>query len=422
LLKRKGIEFHADWSSTLYHKDDVPFTPEQTPDVFTNFRKQCETKGRIRPLSAVPQMKPVPSLDGLESFLDHESCMIQTLKERYTKEEGSLQDRLCKLLPWTNLDKICVPDMRAGISFEGGETAALKRLQHYLWDSDAVQTYKETRNQSLGMDYSTKFSPYLSLGCLSPRKVYWELQKYESERVGNESTYWVIFELLWRDFWKFAGVKYGNGLFYLDGPLHLRSKNMSRSTDGKGSSYSRSWKNDPITFEQWTTGQTGIPWVDAGMRELNATGFMSNRLRQNVASFLSLSLGMDWRLGAAYFESLLIDHDVQSNYGNWQYVAGVGTDPRDHRKFNMIKQAKDYDPRGDYVQTWIDELQSLPKGDHGLLMPWEAQGGLPRNYPPPVVIEQEWSKFSRRGGFSKGGKGDQKSKPRTSDWKVKRFK
>ncbi len=111
---------------------------------------------------------------------------------------------------------------------------------------------------------------------------------------------------------------------------------------------------------------------------------------------------------------------MQSNYGNWQYVAGVGTDPRDHRKFNMIKQAKDYDPEGEYVRLWIPELQHLPLGDHGLFMPWEAQGGIPKGYPPPMVLESEWTRWSRaRGaGASRGGNN---SKARQSDWKVKRF-
>lgn len=102
---------------------------------------------------------------------------------------------------------------------------------------------------------------------------------------------------------------------------------------------------------------------------------------------------------------------MQSNYGNWQYVAGVGTDPRDHRKFNMIKQAKDYDPTGEYVRLWIPELRVLPCGDHGLFMPWEAADGLPQGYPPPMIIEPEWTRFNHRTG----------SKARQSDWKVKRF-
>ena len=169
------------------------------------------------------------------------------------------------------------------------------------------------------------------------------------------------------------------------------------------------------------------------MRELAATGFLSNRLRQNVASFFVLSLGMDWRLGAAYFESVLIDSDTESNYGNWQYVAGVGNDPRgmllihidvfllclfllltkklESRKFNMIKQAKDYDPSGEYVRRWVPELAHLPAGDIGLFMPWTLSEP-PKNYPAPIVVEREWLKF---------GTGGDRREPRQSDWRVKRY-
>jgi deoxyribodipyrimidine photo-lyase len=117
-------------------------------------------------------------------------------------------------------------------------------------------------------------------------------------------------------------------------------------------------------------------------------------------------LKIDWRWGACYFESLLIDHDPESNYGNWQYVAGVGTDPRQHRKFNMIKQAQDYDPSGDYVKKWCSELKDLPSGHIGLFMPWKAPI---RQYPSPIVIEETWKV-----------KESKTIKPaRKSDWKIK---
>jgi deoxyribodipyrimidine photo-lyase len=113
-------------------------------------------------------------------------------------------------------------------------------------------------------------------------------------------------------------------------------------------------------FERWTSGTTGFPLVDASMRELSATGFMSNRGRQNVASFLTKNLRIDWRAGAEWFESVLIDYDVASNWGNWLYAAGVGTDGRGFRVFNIHKQAMDYDPSGDYVRHWLPELAGVP--------------------------------------------------------------
>ena len=111
-------------------------------------------------------------------------------------------------------------------------------------------------------------------------------------------------------------------------------------------------EQDREKFFQWTSGQTGDPFVDANMKELNQTGWMSNRGRQNVASYLVHDLGVDWRWGAAYFESMLIDYDVHSNYGNWLYVSGLGTGPK-NKKFDTRLQAKMYDEKGKYQNLWL---------------------------------------------------------------------
>ncbi|CAH1793089.1 unnamed protein product [Owenia fusiformis] len=224
------------------------------------------------------------------------------------------------------------PDKRSAFPFSGGETSALDRLNKYLWETDSVAVYKETRDGMVGSDYSTKFSTWLANGCLSPRQIYWELKKYESKRTSNQSTHSVVFELLWRDYFKYVGLKHGDKLFNLDG---IMGKQIE-------------WKQDQKLFEAWKEGRTGVPYVDANMREMAATGYMSNRGRQNVASFLTNDLKLDWRMGAEWFESMLIDHDVCSNYGNWQYSAGIGNDPSQDRKFNVVKQGLDYDPQGEY--------------------------------------------------------------------------
>ena len=124
--------------------------------------------------------------------------------------------------------------------------------------------------------------------------------------MANQSTYWVIFELLWRDYFRFVCYKYGDSVFHETGIMNKRLP----------------WSQDKVKFEAWREGRTGVPFVDANMRELARTGWMSNRGRQNVASFLVKDLGLDWRLGAEWFESQLLDHDVCSNYGNWNYAAG----------------------------------------------------------------------------------------------------
>ena len=144
----------------------------------------------------------------------------------------------------------------------------------------------------LGADYSSKLAPWLAHGCISPRLIAAECGRYERERVKNKSTYWLVFELIWRDFFKLYCAKHGTSVFKAGGPIGSK----------------QGWRKDPILLQRWKEGTTGVPLVDANMRELAATGFMSNRGRQNVASYLALDLQLDWRDGD-HFESLL-DYDV----------------------------------------------------------------------------------------------------------------
>jgi deoxyribodipyrimidine photo-lyase len=198
----------------------------------------------------------------------------------------------------------------------------------------------------IGADYPSKFSAALSFGCISPRKVYWEIKKYEEERIENDSTYWLYFELLWRDYFRFMFKKYGNAMFREDGIRKVKRTNIA--------------VNEDELFEKWKDGKTGVPFIDANMLELKHTGFMSNRGRQNVASFLINDLHVTWTKGAAYFEEMLIDYNPASNWGNWSYLAGVGNDPREERYFNVVKQAYDYDSKAEYVKLWIPILENLP--------------------------------------------------------------
>ncbi len=214
-------------------------------------------------------------------------------------------------------------------------SSALKRLQHYLWGTNAVDYYHETRNGMINVDDSSKFSPWLSWGALSPRRIYWELKKYEEVRGKNQGIDALVYELIWRDYFKYLAFIQGESFFKRDG---LKSSPFI-------------FKEDPDLFSSWTLGETGEQFVDANMRELLLTGWMSNRGRQNVASYLAKTLQLDWTLGAQWFEEQLIDEDPENNFGNWQYLAGVGTDPRD-RIFDVRRQASIYDPNGDYQSRW----------------------------------------------------------------------
>ncbi len=347
-LESQQVNAVAFWGQTLYHPDDLPFEISQLPALFTNFRKQVEQQSTVNPSFPTPTQLP-------------------TLPSEVAAGE----------LPTLELLGLATPDHdpRSVLRYQGGEQAGQKRLKNYFWQQDQLKSYKQTRNGLLGADYSSKFSAWLAAGCLSPRYIYEQVQQYETERTQNESTYWLIFELLWRDYFRFICAKHGKQIFSAQGLQQLPMQ----------------WKQDWPRFELWQTGQTGYPLIDANMRELAAGGYMSNRGRQNVASFLTKNLGIDWRMGAEWFESLLIDYDVCSNWGNWNYSAGVGNDARGFRFFNITKQAKDYDPQGDYVKHWLPELAKVPASK--IHEPWKLSAAEQRqfgvqlgvNYPYPIV-------------------------------------
>lgn len=316
LLEQKlwnlGIEFRLFWQSTLYNISDIPWPIKRLPEVFTDFRKHVESESEIRPL--------VPSVDKIKTFQHVDPGVIPSV------------DDLGLATPKT--------DRRVVLDFHGGEGAALSRLKNYMWETNLLSSYKETRDGLIGANYSSKLSPWLTLGCISPRSIYYEVKKYEEQIVKNSSTYWLIFELIWRDYFKFIAKKHGSKLFKVSG---IKNKEIEYS-------------EDVDTFKRWCEGNTGQPFVDANMIELNATGFMSNRGRQIVASFLAHDLKVNWTWGASYFESLLIDYDPCSNWGNWNYIAGVGNDPRKDRYFNVESQAARYDPKNEYVKLWRESV------------------------------------------------------------------
>jgi deoxyribodipyrimidine photo-lyase len=315
-LAPMGVKWRAQCTATLTPRKELPFDVRHMPDVFTAFRQKVEPRlGKAATIPA-PATILLPDMGDPGAIPD-----VATLT-------GMPEPKA---------------DPRAAIHFTGGATAAMQRLQDYIWNRDCLKNYFDTRNGLLGEDYSTKFSPWLALGCISPRTIYDEVQKYERQRIHNKSTYWLIFELLWRDFFRFYMEKYQERLFCAGG---IKNKLPAPATDHK-------------LLMQWVNGQTGVAFVDANMNELRLTGFMSNRGRQVTASYLVHDMKVNWLAGAAYFECALIDYDVCSNYGNWAYVAGVGADPRPDRYFNTEKQAATYDADARYRNLWLQTEKPL---------------------------------------------------------------
>ena len=249
--------------------------------------------------------------------------------------------------------------------FDGGCTTGQKRIQSLL-GSGSMTKYKDTRNGLLGTDFSTKLSAWLALGCITARQVHWQLFDFEEGRNDqykgtedygkgeNKGTAAVRFELLWRDYMRLCTRKFGPRLFRIEGFRNDDSYPWKTpGTKGAGPEVQE-------MFNRFLKGTTGTSLIDASQRELYLTGYTSNRARQNVASYLAKHLGINWKLGAEWYECWLADYDLSSNWGNWQYVAGVGNDPRgEARVFNPIKQAFDYDPQGEYCKAWVEEIRGL---------------------------------------------------------------
>lgn len=324
-LRAQGVTTRTFWGSTLIAPSDLPFAPKAMPNVFSDFH------GQVIRACQIPSPQPEPE-------------RLPPIPDEIPRGELPQLADLGLKTPER--------DPRQAFVFRGGERAGQSRLQDYLEDTQAIRHYKETRNGLSGPYDSSKLSAWMAHGCLSPRLINQRLSEHEARHGANDSTAHFRYELFWRDYFRFLFLKSGNQLFLRNG---LR---------GDGAAASRMPEKalpcDPAeAFSKWCLGRTGFPFVDANLCELNQTGYLSNRGRQNVASFLAKSLGADWRLGASYFEALLLDYDPCSNWGNWAYLAGVGTDPR-NRVFNVLRQAHQYDPEGHYVRIWLPELAALP--------------------------------------------------------------
>jgi deoxyribodipyrimidine photo-lyase len=284
-LQNAGLQITCTWQSSLLCPQNLPFPIAELPQVFTRFREQIEHHQLQPPAPRGPIFSDLPS------------------------------------------------------SEPASEQAAQAHVLQYF-ASPAPWSYKHTRNNLMGPDFSSRWSPWLATGALSARWVDTQRKHAEALNGANDSTYWLWFELLWRDYFRFLHLQHGRQLYQHQGLSHLPRPS-----------------HDAASFEAWTKGCTPHPLVNAGMRELAATGWLSNRMRQVVASYLIHDCACDWRAGAAWFESQLLDYDPYSNQGNWLYIAGRGTDPRQGRRFNPDRQAQQYDPQGIYQQHWLQPTQ-----------------------------------------------------------------
>ena len=243
----------------------------------------------------------------------------------------------------------------------GGEQEGRRRMNAFM--RSPVSAYGEGHDD-LAADATSRLSAYLRFGCLSPR----ELLQRAREKRGGEA---FARQLCWRDFHHQVLAAF---------PSYPRRNYRSRGDQ---------WSRSERSLEAWREGMTGYPIVDAGMRQLIREGFMHNRARLIVASFLTKDLYIDWREGARRFWELLADGEIANNSGNWQWVAGTGNDTRPNRVFNPIRQAHRFDPEGHYVRRYVDELEAIDGG--AVHEPWKL-GPLERqaiSYPEPILDHAE---------------------------------
>lgn len=299
-----GVRCDLVETLTLFDETDLAFRLDALPETFSAFRRSIEKPG-LRPA------RPLHTPDTLP-----ETVTGQALDQR---PEGSVADL-------------------SGTPFSGGEVSGADHLARYIWQDQHILTYKRTRNALDDWSSSSKLSPWLSVGALSARRIAAEIDRFETEVERNESTYWLYFELLWREYFQWYGRHRGRGLF------------LSPANQGQGGG-----STDAHDFRRWLTDPSTHALVRAGAVQLESTGYLSNRMRQILASACLHEGHFDWRLAAAWFEHWLVDYDVASNYGNWQYIAGVGADPRGGRVFSLDKQARQFDADGTYRQRWLSE-------------------------------------------------------------------
>lgn len=285
-----GRELRFTRGKMLFHTADLPFPVTQCPDHFVVFRKSVEHIVHVRlPFDNPDHFPPIPS----------------------GPEAGTIPE--LRLISDYSTDKV-------DHYFDGGESAALKALHHPGGHQEL----------SFFTDGGSVLSPWIAMGCLSPKKVFYT--SFEMDNGGEQ----IRNHLLYRDYLRLMAKKYGDRIFYASG-IYGHKISIKRNKE---------------VFNQWKSGNTGVPIIDAAMNQLNQTGWIPEVLRKIVAGYLVRVLKQDWRLGAAWFEYALIDYDPCSNWLSWQNIAGLGPDVRDDRIIHYDALGKRLDPDGVYVTTW----------------------------------------------------------------------
>mmetsp|Transcript_147451 Transcript_147451/g.260787 ORF Transcript_147451/g.260787 Transcript_147451/m.260787 type:complete len:549 (-) Transcript_147451:157-1803(-) len=342
-------ELKRVWGGTLYMPNELGgYDPDNIPLGHNQFRSNCRSKGRIRePIPEPSRLPPLPQLENMDSSAEVSKALkfLPSLQELgYSAVEAEAAH---------------VDDPRGVMVWKGGEEAARIRLQKWMFDDDRLKEYRDSQNGMLGEEYSSKLSPWIAHGCISVRRIRKEVQRYEAERTQNHGTYWFHNLLEWRDRMIYIARSQGDRIFMLGGIA--------------GDQHSWPWHGTKEDLQAWKDGRTGEELVDAGMKELLLTGYMSMRARHIVASYLIYELGVDWRHGAAHFEEHLLDYDPALNWVMWMLQTGV-MGPKSGRSLGLShfdakksyasqrKHLANHAPDRAYIRHWMAASSSLHPG------------------------------------------------------------
>jgi len=304
-----GQEIRYTRGKMLYYTRDLPFPVTHTPDTFSAFRKEV--------VDITPVRAPLPRPETLNAITEVDAGEMLSLKELAGRS-----------ITATNPNSL----------FVGGEKTAQLRLEYLLRDD--LTSYTDEHKL---LDHSSLISPWISSGCISPKRVYANLQaKISQDRNCCASAEIIKQGLLRRDFLRLMGKKHTNKIFLRGG---IRSE------------INHALKDDRTALNKWIEGRTAKPLINAFMKELSATGYLSTKGRQISAIYLVHAMGVNWQMGASYFESVLIDYDPCSNYGNWNRVADVDLDDRKLTHYNLAAQVRKYDPEAEYIRKWASDYK-----------------------------------------------------------------
>jgi deoxyribodipyrimidine photo-lyase len=379
-LEKLDQKYREKGSGLIYRKGK---TAEKLKEVLNRYnvdkiyfnRSYTPTKRRIE--AEIKELDPES-----ESFKDRLLVEPQQLSDEFGTfspfyREWKKTDKDSEFGEPENLAKVDEQEFRAQKTYDidlpdAGEESAIEKWREFR--DNRLESYKDRRDDVASPDAVSRLSMYYSSGLIGLRKVLDDVERLiketdDSDEIRNYAKY--RNELAWREF--FYQVLWHN-------PETVQENYRDFENEIQ-------WRNDSEEFEAWKKGETGVPFVDAGIRELRETGYMHNRTRQNVASFLTKHLMINWRKGARFFRKHLIDHDTASNIGGWQWAASTGTDSVSIRIFNPVKQGRKYDTHAEYIKRHIPELRGL---DPNSIHDWVEMSQKERNeydteYPDPII-------------------------------------